>query len=826
MDTKVCMPTLAVISSFLCLMMSGQTFGQVNVQYSPAVQKIINDPKSQAEVQKLINDGLKAMGEKNPAALDLYNSKQTIKILCVTEPAAKKLGFKPTPPMVEIFVGGFAETKGDFLKNGKPKPGGTTYIAIDCGRLKLFGWWKTFDHLAGSQKMWNVLVHELLHATSSARKHPPDKLTLYEAWVKEFNRTIRKARRKAASRYYKLLRDRKKAKAATRPKKAKEVSMLPQWPGGGGLVCTFVPSGKNYGDIGDLSITNTTDAAIAVTVPEGLLLDSADPSVQDLYVASVPTIASVAGAKELNTPITVRPRATYVIKHIPGFCPDFELAPPAEGSAELYTTRPPDEKSRALIATVNAAKEFDVGSIKLEIFGPDKARKMICQSAVWVVDSQVDEVEKNEVTSTVLVDRYWTTFEVSAKEKLARMSEPDRKSAENTVKADLRKIVAATAFLAKNRPDGDPKYDKNGYDKNGYNRRGYNIYGYNKRGYNSRGYNKDGYNRDGFNQYGYDKAGYNRWGRDRFGRTRGRGMGQVQYDKDGYDRFGYDRNGFNRKGMHKNGTKYGAFGVRNEFGWSYGKGYDKDGYDKDGYDRNGFGKDGRDKYGYDKNGYDSAGFDKTGKHRDTGTKYDKNGFDSRYRHKNGTDYDDNGYNRNGFDRSGKHRNGTRYDDEGYDAHAFDKDGYSRDGFDRNRFDRKGVHTGTGTKWDYGGFDKNGKNRHTGTKFDKNGYDQRGLDKNGRNRWGYDEDGYDKNGYDNRGYNKKGLHKDTGTKYNDRGFDRDGKHENGTRYDDDGFDRWGYDKTGKHMDPNRPSNPHKPPTPKPSAPKPPGGHVEG
>ncbi len=153
MDTKVCMPTLAVISSFLCLMMSGQTFGQVNVQYSPAVQKIINDPKSQAEVQKLINDGLKAMGEKNPAALDLYNSKQTIKILCVTEPAAKKLGFKPTPPMVEIFVGGFAETKGDFLKNGKPKPGGTTYIAIDCGRLKLFGWWKTFDHLAGSQKM-------------------------------------------------------------------------------------------------------------------------------------------------------------------------------------------------------------------------------------------------------------------------------------------------------------------------------------------------------------------------------------------------------------------------------------------------------------------------------------------------------------------------------------------------------------------------------------------------------------------------------------------------------------------------------------------------
>ncbi|MDP6634867.1 MAG: hypothetical protein QGG42_08225 [Phycisphaerae bacterium] len=816
MNTKVYMFVVIALVGFSCLMTPAGAYGQVTVKYSDEAQNVINDSLSQAEIQKLINDGLKEMGKKNPAAKDLYDSKQTIKILCVEEPAAKKLGFKPTPPIAGVLVGGFAETKGDFLNNGKPKPGGTVYIAVDCGRLKLFGWWRVFDHPGGRQKMWNVLVHELLHATNSARKHPPDKLTVYETWIQAFNRSIRKARMQAASRYFQLQRDRKKTKTTTRPKN-KEVSMrLPRWPGGG-LVCSFVPSGRNYGDIGDLSITNTTDLAIVVTVREGLLLDSTDPGVQDLYIAVVPTIVTLSGAKELNRPITVRAHATYTIKHIPGFCPDFELAPPARGAADIYTIRPPDEKSRALIATVRAAREFDVGSMKLKVFGPDKAREMLCQSAVWVVDSQTDQVKGNEVTGEVLVTRYWKTFELSAREKLEKLPQADRKAAETTVKIDIRKIVAATAFLAKNRPDGGGnKYDKNGYDKDGYDRSGYNIYGYDKRGYNRSGFDKDGYDRDGYNGYGYDKGGYNRWGRDRFGRTRGRGMGGTKYDKDGYDRYGYDRNGFNRKGTHKNGTKYGAFGARTEFGWSYGKLYDKDGYDKDGYDRNGFGKDGYDKYGYDKNGYDHNGFDKTGKHKDTGTKYDKNGFDSRYRHKNGTDYDDDGYNRNGFDRKGKHRNGTMYDDDGYDASAFDKDGYSRDGFDRNRFDRTGKHTGTGTKWDYGGFDKKGKNRDTGTKFDKDGYDQRGFDKNGRNRWGYDKDGYD-----NKGFNEKGHHKDTGTKYNDRGFDRDGKHENGTRYDDDGYDKWGYDKSGNHMDPNRPPNPHRPP-PK----KPPTGHVEG
>ncbi len=47
------------------------------------------------------------------------------------------------------------------------------------------------------------------------------------------------------------------------------------------MMVTFIPSGRNYGNIGDLILTNTTDKDVSVTVPPGLLLDSNDPKIQD-----------------------------------------------------------------------------------------------------------------------------------------------------------------------------------------------------------------------------------------------------------------------------------------------------------------------------------------------------------------------------------------------------------------------------------------------------------------------------------------------------------------------------------------------------------------
>ena len=113
--------------------------------------------------------------------------------------------------------------------------------------------------------------------------------------------------------------------------KVKKTSALPGWPGTEGVACSFVPSGRNYGDIGDLVIKNTTDKPVTVVIPPGLLLKSSDPRVQDLYLAYVFTVILCEGAEYIDKPITIGPGETYVVKHLPGFCPDFEKKPATKG---------------------------------------------------------------------------------------------------------------------------------------------------------------------------------------------------------------------------------------------------------------------------------------------------------------------------------------------------------------------------------------------------------------------------------------------------------------------------------------------------------------
>ena len=58
----------------------------------------------------------------------------------------------------------------------------------------------------------------------------------------------------------------------------------------------------------------------------------------------------------------------------------------------------------------------------------------------------------------------------------------------------------------------------------------------------------------------------------------------------------------------------------------------------------------------------------------------------------------------------------------------------------------------GGEIDDGGFDYRGIHKSTGTKYDENGFDVKGYDKGGYNVKGYDRYGYDKEGYDENGYN--------------------------------------------------------------------------
>ena len=323
-------------------------------------------------------------------------------------------------------------------------------------------------------------------------------------------------------------------------------------------------------------------------------------------------------------------------------------------------------------------------------------------------------------------------------------------------------------------------YDYDGFDANGYNRRGYDRYGYDRDGYNRDGYDRDGYGRDGFNKEGihrngrhyddngFDVNGYDRYGYDRDGYDRD-GYNRDGYGRDGYDKDGVNRGGFNKEGIHRNGTYYddNGFDVN---------GYDRDGYDRDGYDKRGYDIRGYDRYGYDRDGYNRDGYDRDG--------YGRDGFNKEGIHRNGRHYDDNGFDVNGYDRYGYDRDG--YDRDGYNRDGYGRDGYDKDGVNRGGFNKEGIHR-NGTYYDDDGFDVNGYNR---SGFDRYGYDRDGYDKEG-----YDRDSYDRDGYNYRGFDKKGIHRETVTIYDEKGFRKGGRHENGTRYDDDGYDFRGFDRDG-------------------------------
>ncbi len=184
---------IAAITIVLALTVeSVSAFATVNVVLSEqAKAKLKKNGKNPSKVQKRLNDdfnrGLKELGKKHPGAKALFDSGQTIRIICAKSKEAKKLG---------INVGlSPAETHGDFDKKGKPRKGGQTIIAIKCGKFGRFGLDKPFFDIDPNSTAFRLLIHELLHATDKDRRHPPDDLDLYSSFVADFLKAIEAAKK-------------------------------------------------------------------------------------------------------------------------------------------------------------------------------------------------------------------------------------------------------------------------------------------------------------------------------------------------------------------------------------------------------------------------------------------------------------------------------------------------------------------------------------------------------------------------------------------------------------------------------------------------------
>lgn len=134
----------------------------------------------------------------------------------------------------------------------------------------------------------------------------------------------------------------------------------------------------------------------------------------------------------------------------------------------------------------------------------------------------------------------------------------------------------------------------------------------------------------------------------------------------------------------------------------------------------------------------------------------------------------------GFDEQGIHDDtGTKYDLDGYNKQGYDKQGYDKAGFNAQ------------------GWDKSFKNKHTGTLYSTTGHDVRGFDREGMHRdtktkynsAGFDKEGYNPLGLDKRHFYKSGLHAKTNRFYDPWGFDKGGMHrDTNTCRDLDGYKR--------------------------------------
>lgn len=159
----------------------------VSVAFSDTVKQNV-DAQTASDLQGAINSGLKKMADNgNQGAKDLLDSNQTIRIICFGEPDAESRNLRSSGGQV---YGGGGETAGDFTADGKPRAGGTTYIAIDCDKLKRLGWFGEEGDNIGKIRVWDTLLHELLHATNKSRRHTDDETADYEGWVRNLNQAL------------------------------------------------------------------------------------------------------------------------------------------------------------------------------------------------------------------------------------------------------------------------------------------------------------------------------------------------------------------------------------------------------------------------------------------------------------------------------------------------------------------------------------------------------------------------------------------------------------------------------------------------------------
>jgi hypothetical protein len=294
---------LAGSAASLTLASAQPAQASITVKFSEEVEKALRETQQDPErtrrkLERKLNDGLKELGETDADAKALFESGQTIRIVCFGEKEATDAGLtQDSDPLLGGDESG--ETRGEFDKDGKPKQGGTAVVAIDCEALKRG---EGFDKPAAGDKstMFQVLAHELLHAANEARKHPPDTFDLYEDFVKRFEKAVYDATMKRVN-----------APPASEPKSPPEPAPpppppptpTPDAPGHGSAIPPSMPGGMlaSWGEKWALGVTLGYQLQQVPVVDLGTLVAGA-PGEEEAAVESEENLSTVLAGIGMETP--------------------------------------------------------------------------------------------------------------------------------------------------------------------------------------------------------------------------------------------------------------------------------------------------------------------------------------------------------------------------------------------------------------------------------------------------------------------------------------------------------------------------------------------
>jgi len=170
----------------------------VKVEFSTSVTEAIgqNAERRRKRLERNFNRGMKELSEgSNKSAKALYDNNQTIRIVCEAGEEGKKVLEEHKAEFVKgtsaLMGEGPALTFGDFNEDGTPKKDGTTIIVIDneiAAQGDLAD--PIIKMLGGDVSYYQILIHELLHATNKKRTHGNDGSTMYDEWVEDFEEAV------------------------------------------------------------------------------------------------------------------------------------------------------------------------------------------------------------------------------------------------------------------------------------------------------------------------------------------------------------------------------------------------------------------------------------------------------------------------------------------------------------------------------------------------------------------------------------------------------------------------------------------------------------